>query len=338
MKLDAEILAVGTWNRTPIDRPMLDNIVENFEKLKDIVRAPLKFGHNNKQGMTDGEPALGWVSKLWVNEKNKLMATFSDMPEIVHKAIEKKRYSNVSVELIFDVGYKKQNYGTVLTAVALLGADLPAVNTLADLQTYMSAHKELKFSSCANFTLIEETNMKTLEELQAENAALKATNVALNTQVKDSATQVVKLQTESDEVKTRLAKIEENAKSEAFTRKKTDLTAKLEILVKANKIKPADRDSMLKDYSEETAQKVEFTVDFLSKGVEGNVTNFTKEELALQQGTKKEEGEPDELLHKKTLKYAAEHGLEYNVAIFSVLDMEPELAEEYAKMGVEEDV
>ena len=101
MELTAEIFAVGRWNGFEFSLVDLQRIAETFKALGDKHRVPLKFGHNNEQPMTDGQPALGWVTDVWVAGE-KLMAKFSDIPEIVFNAMQKKLYNNVSVELDFD--------------------------------------------------------------------------------------------------------------------------------------------------------------------------------------------------------------------------------------------
>lgn len=96
-------------------------------------KIPLKFGHNSEQPLTDGQPALGWVSHVY-REGKKLLADFVDMPSVVYDAIKKGIYKFVSVELLGDVTADTRVIPWVLDAVALLGADPPAVGNLKDLQ------------------------------------------------------------------------------------------------------------------------------------------------------------------------------------------------------------
>ena len=132
-----EIFAVGKWNGMEFSEADLDDIVLNFNNLKDVHRVPLKFGHNDEQPMTDGQPAIGWVSRVF-REGKKLYADFVDMPRTLMEAVKNKLYRTVSVELLFDVDHKGNKFGHVLDAVALLGADHPAVNTLADLDALLA--------------------------------------------------------------------------------------------------------------------------------------------------------------------------------------------------------
>ena len=102
-----------------------------------MLKVPLKLGHNDEQPVTDGQPALGWVTAMEV-VGDKLVADFDHIPPVLMEAFDKKLYRNVSIELDFDVVHKDTAYDFVITAVALLGADMPAVNVLNDLGALMS--------------------------------------------------------------------------------------------------------------------------------------------------------------------------------------------------------
>jgi len=132
-----EIFAVGIWNDMEFSEADLDDIVANFDKLKDIHKVPLKFGHNEDQEITDGQPAIGWVSRIF-KQGEKLFADFSDMPRTVFEAIKNKLYRTVSIELLFNVDSDGNKFNHVLDAIALLGADHPAVSSLADLDALLA--------------------------------------------------------------------------------------------------------------------------------------------------------------------------------------------------------
>jgi hypothetical protein len=111
----------------------LDHIVAAFDERASAGRVPLKLGHNDAQPVTDGQPALGWVSRVW-REGGKLLADFTDMPSVVYDAIKNGLYKFISVELSKDVKTSGGLRSWALDAAALLGADIPAVGTLKDLQ------------------------------------------------------------------------------------------------------------------------------------------------------------------------------------------------------------
>lgn len=144
--LEAEIFAAGNWNEREYSLADLENIAANFRKYQTRIKPPLKLGH--RQDNPRGQPALGWVKDLYVRGQ-KLVACFAGVPAIVYKAIQQGLYRRISSELWQDED------GFILKAVALLGADLPAVDTLEDLTVYFAEAPELSFSQ----TLTLEFNM-----------------------------------------------------------------------------------------------------------------------------------------------------------------------------------
>lgn len=137
--LTFEIFATGEWHGKTYTTQDLEQIAKNFMDLKGLHQVPLKFGHEDAQrwfGQSDGAPALGWVEKVFV-QGNRLLAEAKDIPDEVMSLIKGNRYKRCSVELYYDVPVDGKNVGTVLGAVALLGADLPAVNVLRDLTAYL---------------------------------------------------------------------------------------------------------------------------------------------------------------------------------------------------------
>lgn len=182
---NVEIFAVGTWNGMKFVQDDLREIADNFVKLSNEIKAPLKFGHAEDQtllGQDDGDFALGWVKTVRVAE-DKLLADFTDVPQIVNDAISKKLFRQVSVEMDFI-----RHTGWALTAVALLGADLPAVTKLEDLQAFLSDKwidsaepvNQIQFSCKLNeekFTMAEnsDTTAADVEVVKAQFAVKEAT-------------------------------------------------------------------------------------------------------------------------------------------------------------------
>lgn len=137
---EAEIFSAGTWNGEKYTEAHLRELVANFERLRGEIKPPLKFGHDRGQTLTgqrDGDPALGWVERLRING-GKLIATFSGVPDVVMQAVRAGRYRCVSAEIWVNLRRGKRRLGNVLKAVALLGADLPAVTNLQDLTAYLT--------------------------------------------------------------------------------------------------------------------------------------------------------------------------------------------------------
>jgi hypothetical protein len=136
-----EIFATGKWKGQQWTEADLDQMVRNFGKLRDHIKPPLKLGHDDNQVLAqkDGQPALGWITRLRRTGR-KLVADIADVPKAVVELLRQGRYRRVSSEIYTDfedttvaesLGSKVK--GKVLAAVALLGADFPEVKVLEDL-------------------------------------------------------------------------------------------------------------------------------------------------------------------------------------------------------------
>lgn len=336
--LDVEIFAVGTWNGMPFEREDLFSIASAFNSLSEVHQVPLKFGHNDEQPMTDGFPALGWVKDVWVQD-NKLMARFTDVPEIVYNAIQSRLYRNVSVELDMGVEHKGSYYSLVLSGVALLGADIPAVNTLADLKTFMGRDDGLKFDKRVAFTAVSVNNggvkMPTVEELEAALAAEKAKTQALEGQVSTFSAEKVELEGKVAWFEAENKRREENDRKAMFSAKKTDLTEKLDGLVKSEVITPAQREKFMADWKDDeaTIEKIEFAVSMLGDGKADKGLD-TKETGKVGTTDQDEAGkQPDEILTDRTYAYMRENKVDFSVAKREVLRQDPKLATEYRDMN-----
>ena len=130
-----EIFAVGKWNGDTYTHDDLVHIAENFNKLKDEVKPPVKLGHSENQKLLEADdmPAGGWVKSLKV-AWDKLLADISDVPKKIYELIKNKAYKRKSAEIYPEyTGSDGKKYGKVLRALAFLGAACPAVNTLDDI-------------------------------------------------------------------------------------------------------------------------------------------------------------------------------------------------------------
>jgi cation transport regulator len=140
---DVEILAVGNWNGHPkpieITKDDLNEMVKSFKSLSDDEKLnyepPVKLGHDEKQRLlqSDGYPAAGWVRSL-KRAGDKLVATFGDVPKKVADLIKAGAYKKRSAEINSNYEIGGKTYKWVLKAVSLLGADIPAVKSIADIQ------------------------------------------------------------------------------------------------------------------------------------------------------------------------------------------------------------
>ena len=322
---DVEIFAVGVWNGMDFTREDLMVIANSFHQLGDNHDVPLKLGHNEEQPFTDGQPALGWVSDVWVIG-DKLMAHFVNIPEIVHNAMEAELYKHVSIELDMGVEHKGEFFPLVLSGVALLGSDIPAVNTLEDLNELMGRPVKANLSSESRsfFTAKGDDDMtneieKLKAELAAKDEALKdavGKNVGLETQVTTFAAK--------DKVR------EDTDKVAKFAKHKADLTADLDQLVKDKKITPAKREKFLAEFADddEVIARMKYVVDAFKDAA----TISLKE--GEDAGGKKGEGEPgddpNDEIHLKVMQSQADNPtLTFDACRTLVFKSNPKLARAY---------
>jgi hypothetical protein len=164
-----EIFAVGTWRgnkKIVIDSAALDTMLASYEQIGKIpgMVPPLVVGH----GRDKGEMAYGWLDRLY-RVGDKLLADFVDVPEYMIYLMKEKRYNSVSIEMYPTLDYNGKNYQNVLSAVAVLGAELPAVKGLKPLSECL-----FKASGDVEKLTKEEDAMFTQEQLNSLVAAAVA--------------------------------------------------------------------------------------------------------------------------------------------------------------------
>ena len=127
-----EIFSTGVWNGDRYSEKDLDAMIENFDDVG--FEPPVKLGHNEEQSeLQDGQPALGYISKIY-KVGSKLVADFKELPKKVYDAIKRGNYKRVSSEIYWNYKANGSTFNRVLKAVALLGADIPAVTNLESIE------------------------------------------------------------------------------------------------------------------------------------------------------------------------------------------------------------
>lgn len=211
-------------------------------------RVPLKLGHNTKQPATDGQPALGWVKRIYSNGE-KLLADFTDLPSMVYDLLRAGTYKYVSVELLKNVQAGTRTIPWVLDAVALLGADQPAVGTLKDLQSLTMKRKPV-LQARARVAFQRDTKFfstgakQAMDEKEVQAAIDKSVAAALEAQEKKLTTNFT----------AQIEKVKADAKADADAQvlkakaegHRAQIKAKFETAVKAEALLPAKRESFLK--------------------------------------------------------------------------------------------
>jgi hypothetical protein len=112
----------------------LDELVDTYWTSKTAIEPPVKLGHDENQAILqeDGFPAAGLVANLR-RLGDRLVADLVDVPKQVAELIRAGAYRTVSVELMQDTEIGGTTYAKILTGLALLGADLPAITSLGGI-------------------------------------------------------------------------------------------------------------------------------------------------------------------------------------------------------------
>lgn len=125
--LGAEIMRVGTWNGNKFTSKDLEDIATAAPDVGYV--PPLKVGHDESIGAR----AWGWVQNIRLAGE-KLVADLMDIPESLAATIKERGYDQLSAEIYLDLDRDGKKFRRALKAVALLGAEVPAVSGLKPLR------------------------------------------------------------------------------------------------------------------------------------------------------------------------------------------------------------
>jgi len=218
-----EIFSVGIWNGDPYTNEDLDEMIRAFDENKATLKPFLKLGHNQEQKLiqNDGLPAAGWIDNLR-REGEKLVADFVNLPKKIFQLIERGAYKKVSSEIYWNVDFNGKVYKRMLSAVALLGANMPAVSSLDDildlygikdydaLKNYAKPENGItvKLYDISDKETGEENNMDELEKLQAELKAANDARDAADAAKREFELKVSDSEKELDQLRAEKAEIE----------------------------------------------------------------------------------------------------------------------------------
>jgi len=330
-----EIFAVGKWNDMEFKEADLDDIVSNFEALSEVHKVPLKFGHNDEQPALDGQPAIGWVSRVF-RKGAKLYADFTEMPTVVMEAIKSKLYRTVSIELLFDVDHSGQRFGHVLDAVALLGADQPAVNTLEDLNALLAARTSFAGGRRMCFETIAGKGTQTITHKEENFMDKQELKEFVSEQLAPIQSELADVKSERDELRTRAEKAEKeqadfkaSEKKEKVKLARKTVTDVLDTAVRDKKMTPAMREGYSAQIGVDEDERV-LDIDVEQVKLMCSATTVDTK----QQGREKKDDETFDTasaeLTVKTHAFMAEHGEKsFTRALESVARANPDLHKQY---------
>ena len=241
----------------------LDDIARAYDPAKRD--APLCFGHPQ----TDKAPAFGWVDRL-KSEGGRLYASFSQVPDEVRELVARGHYRHVSMSLMPD--------RVSLRHVALLGAAQPAIDGLAAVE-FADGGDAITVDFAAGRgkgdSMTTEELQRQVGQLQAQLEALKAENATLKKQAETHRQDRDKAESAKNEAE---QKAEKASADFAAYREKVEgerREARVSELVKAGKVKPAEKASVL-DFAAKLAELGGGTVDFAAP--DGKTESLSMEE------------------------------------------------------------
>lgn len=215
-ELECEIFEEGTHGGRKFTKTDVESLAKGYNEWgKDLIKSPLVLGHDEKQPLAEnmGMPSLGEMKSCHTiqkpNGKTAIVGKFTDVPDLVAKAIQQRRYRRISSEIYqnfsnpnIDGGKEK---GLAFRRISLLGADVPEVKTLADVVMLGEENVKVFFAEPEEETMdqatiqkmiqdavdaeaakhkkqfdaFSEQNTATLNALKSENAQLKKDNESL---------------------------------------------------------------------------------------------------------------------------------------------------------------
>jgi hypothetical protein len=134
----AEIFEAGTRRGETYTVADLDDMARNFKLARGVIDPPLVTGHDEDQSfLQDSQlPAAGWLVRVY-RRGTKLFGDFDGIPRSIARLINARAYKKVSVEIYHEDQHPEDTpaacKGKIVRRVAMLGAELPQVKTLADL-------------------------------------------------------------------------------------------------------------------------------------------------------------------------------------------------------------
>ena len=295
---DVEIFEAGTWNGDKYTESDIDDIVASFTEIGAKLKPYVKLGHKAQDLLAkDGLPSAGWITGL-KRVGNKLVASIKNVPEKVYQLIQAKAYGRVSSEIFWNLKDGGKTYRRALKAVALLGAETPAVTSLDDFINLYTENDYDKLALCSyKEDSIMEIDVKKYEmEIDGLNTKLKEYELQLSDKDKQ-------LSEASDKIKQFEAE-----KTAAFTR---EVESYLDGAVKEGKISPAQKDIMAGLTSVESFEKIK---EFVS----AQGAQIPMGEQSEHQEVDRTEMSDDEKLDSAVKAYAKEHNVSYREAFTAV--------------------
>jgi hypothetical protein len=310
---NVEIFSAGIWNGDKYTKEDLEDMVKSFEDVGHIIKPFIKLGHNEKQQLLidDGMPSAGWITKLKVKGE-KLLADFKGIPKKIKELIDKNAYGRFSSEIYWNLQMSGKKHKRVLKAVALLGADTPAVGTLDDfINLYIENTDEIELKS---YHIKEENKMAEhlIQDLQSQVKEYSDKIHAYELKEKEYTNTIDNLNADIKYLKTEIETKEKEQKTK-------EVKSYIDSQVKEGKVMP----SLVEKYTELAMKDFESVQEILKNAPKvvpiGDGESQHIDAKAQRKYSDMTEDQKDEYLDTRVREYASKHELSYSEAYPLVL-------------------
>jgi hypothetical protein len=247
-----EIFATGKHRGSEvvdITQDDLAQMVNSFNELSGTggFQPVLKLGHDDVQkffGARKGAPNLGFVEKLRI-EGSKILADFTNVPDALFDLIKQRRFNSVSIEMFPKTEFNGVQFKNVLTAVALLGAELPAVKGLKDLAATLFTEEGQEPFQGEKIELKEQDMPATYNQEQLD-ALVEAAVAKAKDEVRAEFTdQVATITTERDDAVKGQKTAEDALRTFEDDTRKSTAAAMVDKAIEDGKLLPKQKDAAL---------------------------------------------------------------------------------------------
>ena len=245
---ETPVFKVGKWNGQEFTSEDVYKIVENYELLKDSFLPSIKEGHEHGilvglSSPKEDQEALGYINSMRTDGEY-IFATFEVTPEVYYSKFENKSLRYKSCEIWMEWPKDGEIVGPVMTAVAALGIDPPAVADLGEINLLQFSKKEGKREIIAfDFERKEDMDDNKTVQPEAENPVEKEeplAEVVEETTAQEDAPKEVKDEEPDEESKDKdVAEeaeevTEETEKAEETSEEPAPVPGELEMQLSAN--------------------------------------------------------------------------------------------------------
>lgn len=351
-----EIFGAGTWNGDSYTPEDLDEMVNAFNETQNKYQPFLKLGHDKNQKLLqkDGYPAAGYISRLY-RVGSKLIADFTNIPKAIYELIKVGAYKKRSAEIFVNFPFMGKTYKYLLKAVAFLGADTPAVQSLKDilnLYAYASDNGSAAYDTDApskeyemdadpqgGDNIMNEEIKKLTDQLVEANKKLSESDAKIKeleieqTKVKELTEKLDAKEKQYSEIEKLNTELKNSIKVFEDEKNKSEINVVLDKWINDKKIVPAQREAAFTILMEakvlsktEKKYKVgdkestyeELLHNFIQMGDGAGLPTEPKSKQTPPHGTNQGAMDEADKIHAKVLEYQEKNKVSYREALAAV--------------------